>query len=157
MCCLSSFNRQWMLLSVCNAVATKQCWYGFSLTVAGLFTSIGYFFCMLFVTIFWLIYSYSFLKLFITHTRGTNFEFLYAPIALSSSCSILSPIKKWGSIDQFSVLKKKIVAPWDFFAYKWATRYESETEYCWNFDLKKGFHFAGFQMFLIKKVYNINV
>ena len=141
MCCLCSFNRQWMLLSACNAVATEQGWYGFSRTVSGLFTSIGCFFRMFSVTSFSIIGSYSFLKLFITHTKGTNFKFLLAPIVLSSSYSILSSLKKWRSIDQFSVLKKKIVAPWDFFAYEWAIPYESETWSCWNFDLRKGSHF----------------
>ena len=130
-----------MLLFACNAVSTKQDWYGFSHTVSGLFTSIGCIFRMLSVTTFSIIGSYSFLKLFITHTKGTNFKFLLAPIALSSSYSILSPLKKWGSVDQFSVLKKRIVAPWDFFAYKWAILYESETRSRRNFDLRKGFQF----------------
>ena len=136
MCRLCSFNRKWMLISACNAVATKQGWYGFSYTVSGLFTSIGCFFRMLSVTTFSIIGSRSFLKLFITHTKGSNFKFLFAPIALSSSYSILSPLKKLGSLDQFSVLKKKLVAPWDFFAYKWAIPYESKTGSSWNFDLR---------------------
>ena len=131
-----------MLISACNAVTTKQGWYGFSYIVYGLLTSIECFFHMLSVTTFSIIGSCSFLKLFITHTKGTNFKFLLAPIALLSSYSILSPLKKKGPIDQFSVLKKKLVAPWDFFIYKWAIPYESETGSCLNFDLRKGFHFT---------------
>ena len=74
-----------------------------SIDMVFLFTVIGYFFRVVSVTTFSIIGSYSFLKLFVTHTKGTNFKFLLAPIAFSRSYSILSPLKKWGSIDQFSV------------------------------------------------------
>ena len=104
--------------------------YGFSYTVSGLLISIECFSHMLSVTTSSIIGSCSFLKLFITHTKGSNFKFLLASIALSSSYSILSPLKKLGSIDQFSVLKKKLVTPWDFFIYKWAIPYENETGSC---------------------------
>ena len=68
-----------------------------------------------------------FLKLVITYSRGIVFEFLIAPIAPSSSYSILSPrLEKWGPIDQFSALKKKMVAPWDYCAYKCAIPYERD-------------------------------
>ena len=110
---------------------------------------------MLSVTKFSIFGSYSFLKIFITYSRGIIFESLLAPITFSSIYSILSLLKKWGSIDRFLVLKKKIVSPWDFFAYMWAIPYESETGSCWNFTLREGFHFAGFHLFLIKKVHNI--
>ena len=72
-----------------------------------------------------------FLKLVITYSSGIVFEFLIAPIAPSSSYSILSPrLEKWGPIDQFSVLKKKMVAPSDYLAYKWTIPYEKETGSC---------------------------
>ena len=72
-----------------------------------------------------------FLKPVITYSSGIVFEFLIAPIAPSSSYSILSPrLEKWGPIDQFSVLKKKMVAPSDYFAYKWTIPYEKETGSC---------------------------
>ena len=90
------------------------------------------FFRMLSVTTFSIIGCCSFLKLSITHIKGTNFKLLFASVALSSYFWILSSLKNWGSIGQFSVLKRKIVAPWDLFAYKWAIPYESETWSCWN-------------------------
>ena len=71
-----------------------------------------------------------FLKLVITYSSGIVFEFLIAPIAPSSSYSILSPLEKWGYIDQLSVLIKKIVAPCDYFAYKWAIPYERKMGSC---------------------------
>ena len=85
---------------------------------------------MLSVTKFSIFGSYSFLKNFITYSRGIIFESLLAPITFSSIYSILSLLKKWGAIDRFLVLKKKIVSPWDFFAYMWAIPYESETGSC---------------------------
>ena len=65
-------------------------------------------------------------ELIITHARGINFRFWLAPAALSSSSEfyfvVFSPLSKCvclslgeGYAIDFSVLKKKINAPSDFF------------------------------------------
>ena len=78
-------------------------------------------------------------------SRSYFFKYLWYPL----------PPQKMGVFWPVFSFKEEIVSPWDFFAYKWTIPYESEMGSCWNFTLRKSFHFAGFHLFLIKKVHNI--